>query len=100
MIDRRADAAGESVESLEGRDRAVMAANEFVSDAIELSGRDTGPNRRAKRFYGRGENAPSFGHDLYFASRLQLDHLPSAARARLVTSLTVPIAFTCAIFVP
>src|SRR3990170_744824 len=100
LVDRRADAGGEVVKTLERRHRPRMAPDEILGDLVQLQRRHPWPDAPLEQMNGRREYLAAARHYLDLALRLDLDHGSSAFTARLVTSSTEPSASTLSTFWP
>src|SRR3954465_7987487 len=69
-----------------------MAADEIVGDLVEVHRRHSRTHALFEQLHRFRENLAAPGHDLDFALRLDLNHFPSALRARAVTSSTAASA--------
>src|SRR6476646_7694513 len=74
LIDRGTQRLGESVETFEGRDRAVVTANKALRFGVQLFRTHSRPQDLADMGQRPRHDLAGSAHDLDFARRLERDH--------------------------
>src|SRR6266850_8100449 len=94
LVDRGAQSGGEVVQSLERRAGAGVRANEVLSRAVELLGRNAGVDLTCDQGQRFRHDAAGGRHRLDLAGRLDRDHRPRMRWISVAISPTVPVPGT------
>src|SRR5690606_31966102 len=73
VVDRRTDASGKAVKTLEGGQSSRMTANEFFCNQIQVQRCYARLDRSAQQFVSGGKNCPAARHNCNLALTLELN---------------------------